>query len=190
MTSRTRRVPFLPRQRPAAGYSLAELLISAVLFALIGTSSVVLFSLTVRQQSRTEGMQAEQFAISIDEANILQKNDRFTCQSGTCLIKSGAPPNQNEYYPAVGSEAETTFLGLCKPASSSARALADDLVTLINATPPTTQMTQLGISRQAVREAETLGQPFAHRYTITWRSPQNTILRQNTLAPTSAGWCP
>lgn len=178
------------RHRPTAGYSLVELLISALLFAIIGAGSVTLFSLTVRQQARTEGMQAEQFAIGIDEANLQRMNDRFTCQSGTCLIKTGAPPNQNEYYPAVGSAAETLFLGLCKPATIGVKALADDLVTLINATTRTPQMVQLGITRSAVREAETVGQPFAHRYTVTWRSPQNTILRQITLAPTAAGWCP
>ena len=178
------------RLRPSAGYSLVELLISALLFAIIGTGSVTLFSLTVRQQARTEGMQAEQFAISIDEANLQRMNDRFTCQSGTCLIKTGTAPNQNEYYPVVGSAAETVFLGLCKPASISAKALSDDLVTLINATNRTAQMQQLGITRLAVREAETVGQPFAHRYTITWRSADNAILRQITLAPTAAGWCP
>jgi len=190
VTRPSRWVPPAARQRRAAGYSLTELLVSALLFAMIGVGSVTLFSLTVRQQSRTEGMQAEQFAISIDEANLQRMNDRFTCQSGTCLIKTGSAPNQNEYYPVVGSAAETTFLGLCKPASSSATALAAPLVTLINASARTTQMTQLGITRQAVREAETIGQPFAHRYTITWRSLENTILRQLTLAPTAAGWCP
>ncbi|MCS5692890.1 hypothetical protein NZK33_12985 [Cyanobium sp. FGCU-6] len=179
-----------PRPPAAAGYSLTELLVSAMLFAIIGTGSVTLFSLTVRQQTRTEGVQAEQFAISIDEANLQRMNDRFTCQSGTCVIKTGTAPNQNQYYPLVGSAAETTFLGLCRPASGSAAALADPLVTLINAVPATAQMAQLGISRQAVREAETIGQPFSHRYTITWRSSDNTILRQNTLVPTTAGWCP
>jgi type II secretory pathway pseudopilin PulG len=169
-------------RHPAAGYSLVELLVSALLFAIIGTGSVTLFSLTVRQQTRTEGLQAEQFAISIDEANLQRMNDRFTCQSGTCVIKTGTAPNQNEYYPLVGSAAEATFLALCSPTSSGAPALADPLVALINAVPP--------ISRQAVREAETVAQPFAHRYTITWRSRDDTILRQNTLVPTTAGWCP
>jgi type II secretory pathway pseudopilin PulG len=178
------------RRHPAAGYSLVELLVSALLFAIIGTGSVTLFSLTVRQQTRTEGLQAEQFAISIDEANLQRMNDRFTCQSGTCVIKTGTAPNQNEYYPLVGSAAEATFLALCSPTSSGAPALADPLVALINAAPPTVQMARLGISRQAVREAETVAQPFAHRYTITWRSRDDTILRQNTLVPTTAGWCP
>lgn len=183
--SRQRRLG--PSSRRPQGYSLVELLVSGLLFAIIGTGGVALFNLTVRQQTRTEGMQAEQFAISIDSANLQRMNDRYTCQTGTCLIKSGTPPNQNEYYPLVGSAAETTFLALCRPAAG-ARALADDLVTLINTTARTSQMIQLGITRSAVRETETV--PFAHRYTITWRSRGNVILHQNTLAPTTAGWCP
>ena len=178
------------RQSLPAGFSLVELLVSGLLFAILGTGSVALFNLSVRQQASSEARQAEQFAISIDEANMQRMNDRYTCQSGTCLIKAGSPPGQSEYYPVVGSSAETLFLALCSPATAQAKALSDDLVTLINTTPATTQLSRLGITRTAVREAETIGQPFSHRYTITWRSRGNAILRQITQAPTTAGWCP
>lgn len=159
-----------------------ELLVSSVIFAVVGTGSLLLLAVTNHQSNQNQRLQEQQFAISIDHSRIQAMNDRYTCASGSCVLdNSGAPPGENEYYPS-GATAQTAFLTLCSNGK-----LVDDLITLIGKEATTTQMQSLGINRTVVKEA--VGSPPTHRYTVSW-SAAGARIRQATLVPTAAAWCP
>ena len=173
-----------------AGFSLVEIMISTVIFAMVSAGSLGLFSITTRQSAISSSLQEEEFAIRLDMASIQNMNDRFTCYSGTCQIdRDGAAPGQNEYYPDDAA-ALVKFKALC--ASSSllvvpSSSYGSGLVSLINDSSPPGQMVSLGI-RRTVRVDTT--SPSASRYSVTWTGSDGSLVRQITLTPTAAAWCP
>ena len=171
-------------RRADSAYTLVELVLATLLFVIAGVGSVTLFTLTIRQVLDTQDLQEEQFAIAADQADILRLNDRYSCASGACTASTSAtnPPGESEYIPndQVG---QNTFYGWCNQGS-----LVDPLVSQLQALALSAQMVSLGISRAV--EKENSGVPSAHRYSVTWRSRDNAILRQITLSPTIAAWCP
>jgi len=174
---------------PSAGYSLVEIVIATLIFVIAGAGAVSLFTLVTRQAAMTQSQQEEQFATAIDEGAILRFNDRYSCASGVCTVgTSTASPGENGYYPDQ-SAAVNSFKALCNAVTSTDRSLVDDLVTQIQSLPVTTQMARLGVTRQVAEEPELVA-PLAHRYRVTWRSRDGEVLRQITLTPTAAGWCP
>lgn len=186
----------LPRARSeAAGFSLVELMISTVIFAIVTAGSLGMFTISTRQANLTRQLQEEEFAIRLDLATIQTLNDRFTCASGSCQIDTdGAPPGQGEYYPST-TDAQTNFATLCSvggftvlPTTSGVN-YGTGLLSLIssNAIAATASMKRLGISRTV--SADTTS-PTAHRYTVTWTGADSTVLRQISLVPTTAAWCP
>lgn len=173
----------LQQRHPSDGFSFAEALISSLLFALVGTGTVAMMTLTTRQAGRTRDMQEEQFAISADLASVQSRNDRYTCASGSCGFDlSGDPPGENDYYP-LPPAARSTYDQLCRSDQ-----LVDPLVAGIRALPLSDQMLRLGIGRQIAKE--TGGDAAAHRYTVSWLSRDGSLLRQMSLTPTAASWCP
>lgn len=182
-----------PRSRQAAaGFSLVELIVSSALFLVMATGALALFAITNRQTIQSQTIQEQQFAIGVDLATIQRMNDRYTCASGTCTVnESGGAPGENDYFPTDAS-AQATFLALCQPSPSAVNppTLSDALIALIVARPATAEMQQLGISRTVLKDNESTAAPLAHRYTVTWLSNQQAVLRQVTLTPTAAAWCP
>jgi prepilin-type N-terminal cleavage/methylation domain-containing protein len=173
-----------------AGFSLIELMIATLIFAMVTAGSLGMFTITTRQANLTRKLQEEEFAIRMDLATIQAMNDRFTCASGSCQIDNqGAPPGQAEYYPSTSS-ATTQFNTLCSNGALTVvpnNSYGTGLVTLINATARTSQMVSLGINRSA--NADTTSTK-AHRYTVTWTGSDGSMLRQISLVPTTAAWCP
>jgi type II secretory pathway pseudopilin PulG len=177
------------RGRSSSGYSLVEIIIATLVFVVAGAGAVSLFTLVTRQASMTQSQQEEQFATAIDEGAILRLNDRYSCASGACTVgTSTVSPGENGYYPDQLA-AVNSFKALCNALTSANRSLVDDLVTQIQSLPVTTQMTRLGVSRQVNEELETVA-PLAHRYRVAWISRDGEVLRQITLTPTAAAWCP
>ena len=173
-----------------SGFSLVEIMISTLLFAMVSAGSLGMFSITTRQAAITSRLQEEEFAIRLDMANIQNMNDRFTCASGSCLIDNvGDAPGQAEYYPS-SSTAKTKFDFLCRQAALLVvpdSSYGTGLIALIQATSATTQMQNLGISRTVQSDSTS---PLSHRYSVTWFASDQTLLRQITLVPTAAAWCP
>jgi len=173
----------------SSGYSLVEIIIATLVFVIAGAGAVSLFTLVTRQSSMTQSQQEEQFATAIDEGAIIRLNDRYTCASGTCTAgTSTSSPGENGYYPDQLA-AVNSFKSLCNAATSTDRSLVDDLVAQIQSLPVTSQMARLGVIRQVNEESETVA-PLAHRYRVAWISRDGEILRQITLTPTAAAWCP
>lgn len=176
--------------RYEAGFSLVEIMISTVIFAMVSAGSLGMFTITNRQATKSRLLQEEEFAIRMDLASIQNMNDRFTCYSGTCQIDSvGAAPGQAEYYPD-NAAALVKFNDLCTNSALlvvPTSTYGDGLVTLINAKPLSTEMVSLGISRTVTVDSTT---PTASRYSVTWAGSDGSVLRQIHLTPTAAAWCP
>ena len=174
----------------AAGFSLVELMISTVIFAIVTAGSLGMFTISTRQANITRQLQEEEFAIRLDLARIQAMNDRFTCASGSCRIDDdGPPPGQGAYFPS-SSAAQAWFSALCSLGALTVVPSSSDgsgLVSLINGTARPAALQSLGISRSA--SAETTS-PTAHRYTVSWTGSDGSLLRQISLTPTAAAWCP
>ena len=175
-----------------AGFSLVELMISSVLIVLSAVGSAGLFMLSNRQSQGSRIAQESQAAINSDMAAVLSANDRFSCASSsgasaTCEIK-GFLPNQNQYFPFPCSNAEDCdFWSLC--VSTGDPRLASEVAAAINALPGSADFARLALTRNAVPEPISNSEPN-FRYTVTWSDANGVQLRQLTLVPTAAAWCP
>lgn len=173
-----------------AGFSLVEIMMSTVIFAMVAAGSLGMFTVTTRQATISRMLQEEEFAIRLDLAAIQNMNDRFTCYSGLCLIDTvGAAPGQAEYYPD-SALAQTRFNYLCKNSLLlvvPSATYGTGLVTLITATARPAELVSLGITRTVTVDATA---PTASRYVVTWNSSDGSLLRQINLTPTAAAWCP
>mgnify|MGYP006275240291 CR=1 FL=1 len=165
-------------------------MISTVIFAIVTAGSLGLFAVSTRQANLTRKLQEEEFAIRMDLATIQAINDRFTCASGTCSIDNdGPPPGQSDYYPSSAA-AQTRFATLCSQGAFTvvpSSSYGSGVVTLINATNTPTSMQDLGLTRSVSADSTS---PTSHRYTVTWKGSDGSVLRQISLSPTTAAWCP
>ena len=145
------------------GFSLVELMVSTVIFAMVSAGSLGMFSISTRQAAVSRLMQEQEFAIRMDMATIQNINDRFTCMSGVCQIDSvGAAPGQTEYYPS-SSTAQANFAYLCSQGlllvvpTASIPTYGKGLLTLIGETATTTELQSLSINRSVSADATEIG---------------------------------
>ena len=182
------------RHRHQAGFSLVELMISSILIVLSAIGSAGLFMISNRQARSSRINQESQAAINIDIAAVLSANDRYSCASsdgseGSCDIKSN-PPDAKHYFPYPCNNSEDCkFWDLCWSISDVDGRLATDVASKINAIPKPANFTQFKITRTAIAEPISDSKPN-HRYTVTWSTVNGVQLRQLTLVPTAAAWCP
>jgi type II secretory pathway pseudopilin PulG len=168
--------------RQAAGFSLVEMMIAAVLMVIATIGTVGMFNYGISQNSSSRGKQEEQSAISEDVADIQRINDRYTCSNEqTCAVAS-SDPGENGYYP-TGSNPSSSFNAACLDGT-----LLDNLINTITTTATPSAFSNLGITRSV--SASVSSDVRYNRYTVTWRNRAGTRLRQITLVPTVAGWCP
>lgn len=165
----------------ADGFSLVEVMLAAALMVIVAVGTAVLFTLSNRQTLESRIRQGEQAAISNDLATIQRLNDRYSCASGSCAI-AASDPGENDYYPG------TTATRASVDAQCSSGALIDNLITAINAAATPASFSNLGIRRRPA--SANSDDPATNRYMVTWSSSDGRQLRQVTLVPTMAGWCP
>ena len=164
------------------GFTLVEVMIAAVLMVIAAIGSMAMFNYSISQNSSSRGKQEQQSAISEDLANIQVLNDRYGCSDPEACAIESADPGEDSYY-ASGTEPSTTFNEACLDGS-----LLDALITTLESTPTPAAFGTLGINRSVAR---TLNSDARYlRYTVTWRGSDGARLRQITLVPTVAGWCP
>lgn len=167
-------------------FSLVEMVIAAALMVIATIGTVALFNYSISQNSSSRSQQEEQSAISEDLASIQVANDRYNCndvdntESLSCSV-SASDPGEDSYY-AAGPAPSSSFNDACLDGS-----LIDTLLTAIDDIPAPSAFGGLGISRSVAKTPSSDG--AYHRYTVTW-SRSGTRLRQITLVPTVAGWCP
>lgn len=165
------------------GFSLVEMVLAAALLVIATAGTAMLFNISSQQTILSRGKQEQQSAISDDLAAIELLNDRYSCTSGaTACAVATTEPGENGYYP-TGTGKNASFDALC-----STGGLITNLTTAIRQTAVPSSVSSLGITRQApVVDASDLS---SHRYTVTWVDSSNRKLRQTTLVPTVASWCP
>jgi type II secretory pathway pseudopilin PulG len=166
----------------AAGFSLVEMMIAAVLMVVATIGTVAMFNYGISQNSSSRGKQEEQSAISEDLAEIQVMNDRYTCTDEQNCAVSSSDPNENGYYPA-GPNPSPTFNDACLDGT-----LIDNLINTIREAATPGAFNSLGISRTVSKTVNSDGR--YNRYTVTWNNRGGTRLRQISLVPTVAGWCP
>jgi len=164
------------------GFSLVEMMIAAVLMVIATIGTVSLFNYGISQNSSSRGKQEEQSAISEDVADIQRINDRYTCSNEQACAVSSSDPGENSYYP-TGPNPSSPFNAACLDGT-----LLNNLISTITTTATPSAFTRLGITRSVSTSASSDGR--YNRYTVTWRNRAGTRLRQITLVPTVAGWCP
>lgn len=163
------------------------MVIAAALMVIATIGTVALFNYSISQNSSSRSQQEEQSAISEDMAAIQVANDRYSCSDSDASVPiscsvSGSDPGEDSYYTA-GAAPSASFNDACLDGS-----LIDNLLTAINAINQPAAFSRLGISRTAAKTPSSDG--IYHRYTVTWSGSGGTRLRQITLVPTVAGWCP
>lgn len=169
------------RARRTDGFSLVEMVIAAALMVIATIGGVAMFNYSITQNQSSRGKQEEQAAISEDLAAIQVANDRYSCSDPDACAVSSSDPGEDSYY-AAGAAPSATFNAACLDGT-----LIDNLITAINAQSAPSAFSPLGISRSVAKTPSSAAN--YHRYTVTW-SKGSTPLRQMTLVPTVAGWCP
>lgn len=179
-----------PATRSNSGFSIVEIIVSVAILMAAVTGSMILFNLTNRNAQLAGQRQDELAAVSEDMAQILRVNDQFVCTSGTacgCLGGSCASastyPGENNYIPDNYVTTKSLSDGITSICSAG---FGSRVASTINQLGLPSKAQSLGVTRSAT--ANTSGSP--HLYTVTWSSSRGTQLRQVTLFPTVAAWCP
>lgn len=175
-----------PSSAEQAGFSLVEVMVASVILLTSVTAAVTLFNFTNINARLGEEKQDEQAAISEDLAAIVRINDKFTCAgNGTSCSSGSSYPNENEYIPG----APDALSDICN-ADGTGTGFAPKLVDVINNLAVTSRLNELGITRSATapKDMNANNSP-PHLYSIEWKKG-SVQLRQITLMPTVASWCP
>jgi type II secretory pathway pseudopilin PulG len=167
------------------GFSLVEVMVASVILFTSVMAAVTLFNFTNINARLGEEKQDEQAAISEDLAAVVQINDKFRCTGdGTCSSGSNYP-NENEYIPGEKS----SLSGICNP-DGTGSGFAPKLADTINNLAITPRLNELSISRSAtIPETMNANNTPPHLSSVAW-TKGSIVLRQITLTPTVASWCP
>lgn len=166
-----------------AGFSLVEVMVASVIMVVATTVAVSLFNYTNLNAKRTEAKQDEQSAISEDIASVIRLNEQYRCTGvGTCASMNDYP-NEDEYITSNASDIQ----GICDGAENGS-GFGSLLAAEVNSLALPAQATDLNITRTAA-EAANQAAP-EHLYTVTWQNSDGNQIRQLTLWPTIASWCP
>lgn len=172
------------------GFSIVEALMAALILVVVTSGSLALYTSYTRSLQLSRRENQVQAALAADIASILRTNRRIVCTTGACTISS-TDPTENDYFP---DPTNTTFVNYFTSLCSN-QTLAAQAATLITNLSPPTEFNTLGITRNAaVAEVyASAPQRSGHRYVVTWSRTvggQTRPLRQLTLTPTAANWCP
>lgn len=195
-------MPFSTRIRllagPAAsvrGFTLVEIIIAAVLLAIVGSSTAIALLSANRSVVRNELLARTSSSIDSNVSQILRLAEQYTCCSGVCTSDAAAIAaagakctgtfgDANYYFPsvAVSDQADlTNFLTRCKPTNAT-NGLVAQLITEINSNVPAPS----GVSRTI--EADPDAPLEVHRIRATFSG--NGFTRVVKVVPTVAVWCP
>lgn len=194
------------------GFGIIEALVGTVIIVAVAAGAISIFTISTRSSLLSRQENEVQSAIDADLANILDVNQRFACTNSSCSLLPADGINEDSYFPDPTNQTATSFfLGLCDAngrqqqnspnqtlADGSDQSLVDRILPFINNIGrPSSFSGQngLGITRESAT-AEVYGSSptrSGHRYTVRWtRSINGTTqtVRQITLTPTAAHWCP
>lgn len=180
------------KYRQDSGFSLVEAMIMAVILAIAAASSITLYTMTVQQSKQTQERQIAQESVSEDVARVVRFNNRVVCTPGgtaDCWYDLSSDPGESGYISANYSPDATTnyFRDRCiNEGGTSLADVAAGLLTESNVPPPTS------LNNASIQRYVTIASSQdrrAHRYTVTWKQGEK-VIRQLTLVPQVAAWCP
>ena len=185
----------------AGGFTLVELLVAAVLMALVvgGTATIMLVSTRTSQRSGKQRLLES--LINQDLAAIQDLNDRFTCCPGSCTatastitaaVTSGScatstSGSQTYYSPVQASGSSSTAATTTFEAACSAGTIATALATEFPSVP--TAPTGTSLNRSSVSQVDTAAHRLQWSYTAAVNG-RTVINRVVNLVPVAAAWCP
>ena len=183
-----------------SGFSLVEVLVAAMLLAISASAAITLFSTSEVLFTKGKIQDDDQIAINEDLALIQQRNRRFTCMEGSCVL-SDSDPSEDQYtppHPGVVPPGDSfinkrdIFFGLCAQPRAGASGLLKQFKTMALDTLPAMNK---GIDRDVDINTPANETPQTpHAYIVIYSkqdSDGNTqILRRVRFVPTVAGWCP
>ncbi len=190
MPPASRRVP-----NTAAGFSLTEALVAAVILAvaLLGSSGA-LRGIT-GLLGRSGQVNAMSLAIDNDISEIKRLASLYTAcrmSTGSLLAEgqscgTGITPDQSAYYfpvdPGVNEANITAFFAACN-ATNAASHITQGFITAIGQLPPV----GAGVSRSSVaREAP--ADPANHNVIVRYTAPDSPMQRMIKVAPVVTAWC-
>jgi hypothetical protein len=179
----------------AAGFSLTEALVAAVVLAvaLVGSSSAMRG--ITNMLGRSGQVNAMNLAIDNDISEIKRLASLYTAcrvSSGSLLAEgescgSGITPDQAAYYfpvdPGLNEANITAFFAACN-ATSAGSHITQGFITAIGQLPPV----GAGVSRSSVvREAP--ADPANHNVIVRYTAPDSPMQRMIKVAPVLAAWC-
>lgn len=182
-----------------AGFTLVEIIVAAVLLAIVSGGTALTLMSANRSSVRSELLTRASAAIDTNVAAILERSERFTCCSGVCTSNpatiaaagskcTGTFGDANYYFPSIAPADVadlTNFLTRCKPTTTT-NGLVGPLITEINADTSLNLTTPPGITRTIqVDDTADLGN---HRLRITYAG--NGLNRVVKIVPNVAVWCP
>lgn len=192
--------------QPDAGFSLVEVVISALLLLVSTVAVMSVFDYSILSLRRSSDRDAIAAAISADVAAIERMNDRYSCSiaTGACSDDESIPmPTKYTYAPGRTAAGWLPFKQLCDtPTTQAGNGLATALIAKINQTSAITTSSNgrdLVIPRSAkphpdnnkadpLPDGTTIVYP-RHLYIVEW-APAQGPRRELVLTPTVANWCP
>ena len=166
------------------GFSLVEVMVASVILIASVSIAVTLFNFTNRNATLGENKQDQQSAISEDLAAVLKLNEQYRCTSATSCSSGESYPNENEYT----SDGKDDLDSICAKTPDSG--FAPLLVEAVNDLDPTPQINELNLSRRATIATNNPSNGPRHLYSVEWKNSAGISLRQVTLIPKIASWCP
>lgn len=186
MTERKKPTKTYKRQ----GFTIVEVVIASVILFTSVTVAVTLFNFTNTNARLGEKKQGEQTAISEDLAQVIRLNDQYKCASSNDCSSNNSYPNENEYISSNQAELDSICTTDKDTQGYPGQGFAPRLVEEINQLSTPLRLKELGITRTAtIIQNNSLGSP-PHLYSVEWLDAAGTSLRQVTLFPTVAAWCP
>lgn len=166
---------------PGRGFTIVELVVSALVFTLVASMAGVLIGVSSRSTQTTQQVAEASSAIESDVARVRALAESYTCCAGTCTSTPTASAScignlgDSSYYFPQQSAGVTAFTALCANGN-----LTNALMTSIDGLSQPT-----GVTRSAVVKEDAA----AHRLSITY-SASNGVNKVVKIVPTVAGWCP
>jgi prepilin-type N-terminal cleavage/methylation domain-containing protein len=183
---------FIRPQKIPQGFTLIEILVSAVIIGILGVGVAAILSSGNTAFVRTRGGNLLEQTIDSDLAQIKDLAFRMTCCSGSCTTESELsspcstnpdtdtfykPGQQNYYFPDptldTNQTAINSFITSCNSGS-----LVNSLTGLVDTS---------GLPGGITRDFDE-SQASSHRLTVIYSDGSQS--RAYTLVPTVAAWCP
>ncbi|KEF41342.1 MAG: hypothetical protein ER33_11885 [Cyanobium sp. CACIAM 14] len=187
--SRPPLLPDPPGSPPGTGFTLVEILVGAVLLAIVGSLTALVFSVSNRSTVSSTAIANANAAIDTDVSRIKEVAERFTCCSGTCTADATAIATAVAAGTCAGSVGDSTYYFPQNPDTNTTAtanftsACASGLTTNLISQIPAASL-PAGISR-AVQDD---GDATARRIRITYTG--GGVNRVVKIVPTVASWCP